>query len=125
MNERPAAPQPNQTTSTLAIASLICALAFFVFPGIGFFFPILALIFGRMALKEIKQSNGHLTGRPMAKIGITIGLVLFGLEIIAVICGLIGFALGLTPLVLRLFLILLYRPSEPQTMLTMLIEMLA
>ena len=49
--------------STYAVVSLVCA----------FFFPILAVIFGHMAKREIRESNGYKTGEGMANAGLILG----------------------------------------------------
>jgi type IV pilus assembly protein PilA len=55
-------------TSGKAIASLICGFLFF-FPPIA----IVAVIFGHLALSEIRKSAGHLTGRGLAVAGLVMG----------------------------------------------------
>ncbi len=59
-------------TSGLAIASLVCACLGFC--GIT---AILGLIFGIVAQRKIKQSNGQLTGGGLALAGIIVSAVLF------------------------------------------------
>ena len=66
----PAAPQ--QETSPLAIASLICACLFFC--GIT---TILAIIFGHISLSQIKRSGGRLKGQGLAIAGLVIGYCSF------------------------------------------------
>jgi Domain of unknown function (DUF4190) len=60
-------PQPSAGTNGLAIASLVCSLLGWLC-GIG---PILGLVFGFIALNQIKQSGQ--SGRGMAIAGIVIG----------------------------------------------------
>jgi len=61
-------PLHNPQKSSMAIASLICGLLFFV----PFAF-ILAIAFGCIALGNIKESQGRLNGRGMAIAGIVLG----------------------------------------------------
>ena len=64
---QPAVPQ----TSGFAIASLICAIAgWFLFFFIG---GILAVVFGHMARREIRQSQGWKRGDGLALSGLIIG----------------------------------------------------
>lgn len=73
------------STSYFAIASLACALG-----GIVILFPlgaelgaILGVIFGHVALGDIKRSNGTKVGRRMAITGLVIGYVILALSILA------------------------------------------
>ncbi len=63
---------PQQETSPLAIASLICACLFFC--GIT---TILAIIFGHISLSQIKRSGGRLKGQGLAIAGLVIGYCSF------------------------------------------------
>jgi uncharacterized membrane protein len=55
----------------LAVASLVLGiLGFFALPLVA---PILALVFGYVALSQIKKANGWLTGRGMAIAGVVLG----------------------------------------------------
>jgi len=65
-------PMPPSTNSW-AIASLICSIV-----GVS----ILGIIFGHIALGEIKRSNGWQTGHGMALAGLIIGYVEIGLGLI-------------------------------------------
>jgi hypothetical protein len=68
------------TTSGWAIASLIVSLAGGqVVPVIG---PLVGAIFGHIALSEIKQSQGRLTGRGLAIGGIVSGYVFAALHLV-------------------------------------------
>jgi type IV pilus assembly protein PilA len=58
------------TTSTKAIISLIFGILFFLFP-----LPIVAVIFGHLALSEIRKSGGRLTGQGMATAGLILGYI--------------------------------------------------
>lgn len=64
----PAQPVGPATTSTKAIISLIFGILFFLFP-----LPIVAVIFGHLALSEIRKSGGRLTGQGMATAGLILG----------------------------------------------------
>src|SRR5579859_7152349 len=66
----------------IAIASLICSIV-----GIA----ILGIIFGHIALSEIKRSNGWQEGRGMALAGLIIGYIEIGLTVLVLIV-----VLGLT-----------------------------
>lgn len=57
-----------QQTSGLAIASLVCGLFFFLFLP-----AILAVIFGHIALGQIKHSAGRLKGKGLAIAGLVLG----------------------------------------------------
>ncbi len=73
-------------TSTMAIISLIAGiLGWTVIPLIG---SIVAVITGHMAKKEIRESNGTLTGDGLA----TFGLVLGYASLVVGICGACIFA---------------------------------
>lgn len=61
------------STNPWAIASLICSIV-----GIS----ILGIIFGHIALSEIKRANGWYTGRGMALAGLIIGYAGIALTIL-------------------------------------------
>jgi type IV pilus assembly protein PilA len=65
-------------TSGKAIASFVCGLFLFAFP-----MSILAIIFGHLAVSEIRKSAGRLKGEGMAIAGLVLGYV--GLAVIPVI----------------------------------------
>lgn len=65
-------PMPPSTNSW-AIASLVCSIV-----GVS----ILGIIFGHIALGEIKRSNGWQTGHGMALAGLIIGYLEIGLALI-------------------------------------------
>jgi uncharacterized membrane protein len=67
---------PAAKTNGMAIAALVTSLAG-SFCGVGF----LGLVFGLIALKQIKKSNGAETGKGMAIAGVIIG----GLTVLAII----------------------------------------
>jgi len=64
----PSGPPVTPKTSGLAIASLLCGLFFFLFLP-----AILAIIFGHIALSQIKRSAGKLTGKGIAIAGLVLG----------------------------------------------------
>jgi type IV pilus assembly protein PilA len=64
----PAAPVIPAKTSGKAIASLLCGLLFFI----PFLF-IVAIVFGHLALSEIKRSAGRLKGEGLAIAGLVLG----------------------------------------------------
>jgi uncharacterized membrane protein len=70
-----------QDTSTWAIVSLIGGVVSFLFaPFIG---SVVALIAGYTAKKEIRESNGRLSGDGLATAGLIIGWVNIALSLIA------------------------------------------
>jgi Domain of unknown function (DUF4190) len=74
-----APPMPNQT-SGMAIASLVLSLlGFFILAVIG---PVLGIIFGHMALGEIKRSNGTVEGQGLAVAGLVIGYIGLGIQLL-------------------------------------------
>lgn len=89
---------PTQKTSGLAVASMVCALVGVVFWYFAFILEILALIFGIIAKKQIKERD--LKGGGMATAGIVISAILLGLEVLIVIgwIALFGGVLGLSTL---------------------------
>ena len=79
-------PGYSQTTSTMAVISLIAGIAsFFIVPVLG---AIAAVITGGMAKKEILNSSGTIGGLGMAKWGVILGWI-------NIAFGLIGLCLGL------------------------------
>lgn len=70
-------------TSGYAIASLVCSLLGYIGVfGIG---PLLGIIFGHMAIREIDRSNGLLQGRGLAQAGLILGYIALGLILLAVV----------------------------------------
>lgn len=63
-----AAPGVPAETSGKAIISLICGIFLFFFPA-----SIVAIIFGHLALSEIRKSAGRLAGQGMAIAGLVLG----------------------------------------------------
>jgi hypothetical protein len=80
----PAMPAP-QTTSGLAIASVICGPLGFLTAGLS---GIAAVITGHMALSAIKRSGGMLKGTGMAITGLITGYMTILIIPIAVLAGL-------------------------------------
>ena len=66
----------------------IC-LPFFIIGSIGIFAmfitPVFGIMYGRKALKQIKESKGDLVGRRWAISGIVLSLVMWALMLIAII----------------------------------------
>lgn len=77
-------------TSGWAIASLILSLAnWLVLPVIG---AILGIVFGHIALGEIKASQGRVEGRGVAMAGLIIGYVSLGLAVCVIAVVIIAIA---------------------------------
>ena len=68
------------TVAGLAIASMVLGILWIYWIG-----SVLAIIFGHIALSQIKKSNGWKTGRGMAIAGVTLGYVGLATFIIFVI----------------------------------------
>ena len=78
--------------SSLAITSLVCGLVGWTFiPLIG---AVAAVITGHLAKKEIRESNGLLSGDGMAMAGLILGYTQIGLIVLAVVC-VIAFAFAI------------------------------
>ena len=78
----PPAPQPVAKTSTWAILALIAGIGTWtILPGIT---SILAIIFGYVAKKEIKNSNGTVTGSGMATWGLVLGWISITFVLLAI-----------------------------------------
>lgn len=69
---------PQPTVAGLAIASLVLAILWIWWIG-----SLLAVIFGHVALSQIKRSHGWKTGRGMAMAGVVLGWV--GLAMLAIV----------------------------------------
>ncbi len=78
------APMP-VSTSGWAIASLICSI-------VGF--PLFGVIFGFVALGEIKNSSGRIGGEGLAKAGIIVGFILLALTIVIAVVIVLGIILS-------------------------------
>ena len=79
-------------TSGYAIASLICSLLGYI--GVFGFGPLLGIIFGHLALREIDRSNGMLQGRGIAQAGLILGYIALGIVLLMVIFFIILFVIG-------------------------------
>lgn len=80
-----------QETSSLAIVSLIAGIvSYFFLPVIG---AITAVITGGIAKRQIRESNGRLSGRGMATWGVVLGWINIALGLLAV-CVIILLVLG-------------------------------
>lgn len=77
-------PMIQPKTSGLAIASLICGITAWTILPI-FLNAIAAVITGSLAKKEIKESNGTLTGGGMATAGLILGWIQIILVILAIV----------------------------------------
>lgn len=67
------APPTVRKSNGMAIASLVCSLVGMIVAGI--ILGILAVVFGSVALGQIKASEGRQQGRGMAIAGIIIGII--------------------------------------------------
>ena len=74
---RPTFVAPSRSTNGFAIASLVCAVAWFMWLG-----SALGVIFGHMALRQISGSGGAQRGRGLAIAGLVLGY--FGLAVFAI-----------------------------------------
>ena len=79
-------------TSGYAIASLICSLLGYI--GVFGFGPLLGIIFGHLALREIDRSNGMLQGRGLAQAGLILGYIALGLVLLMLVVVAIIFVAG-------------------------------
>lgn len=70
-------------TAGLAVAALVCSLVGLVLCYFAFILELLALIFGIIAKRQIKDRG--LSGNGMATAGIVISSIVLGLEVIVVI----------------------------------------
>ena len=76
----PSAAPPN---SALAVVSLVFGIVgWVVLPLIG---PLIALITGHLALGEIRDSDGRVGGRPLARAGLMLSYSWFGVGIVAAV----------------------------------------
>jgi hypothetical protein len=77
-------------TSSLAIVSLVSGIAsWLVLPVLG---ALVAVITGHMARKEIRASEGRLTGMDMANAGMILGYVHLALSIVGICLVVLLFA---------------------------------
>lgn len=73
-------------TSGFAIASLVLGIVWAFWIG-----SILALIFGYIALRQIKRAGGQLTGRGMALAGVVLGWIGIGFLVLIIALGVVGY----------------------------------
>ena len=66
--------------SGLAVASLVLGILWLA--GIG---SLLAIIFGGVAMHQIRNSHGRITGTGLAVAGLTLGIVFGSLQVIAIV----------------------------------------
>jgi hypothetical protein len=71
----------------MAIASLVLSITGFA--GLALIGPILGVIFGNAALKEIRNSNGSLGGQGLAQAGVIIGWIGIGLSVLGLVVVLV------------------------------------
>jgi hypothetical protein len=83
-NSQPVIPPVYKHDSSLAIASLVCGLLTWSF--VPFFGGIAAIITGHLAKKEIRDSQGTLSGEGMALAGLILGYTQLGLIVLGVLC---------------------------------------
>jgi hypothetical protein len=77
-------PPINKRDSSLAIASLVAGLLAWVV--VPFFGALAAVITGHLAKKEIRESQGALSGDGMALAGLILGYTQLGLFLLVVFC---------------------------------------
>ena len=83
-NSQPVIPPPAyRQDSSLAVTSLICGLVGWIIP---FFGSLAAVITGHLAKKEIRESNGQLTGDGMALAGLIMGYIQLAFILLAILC---------------------------------------
>lgn len=80
------------STSGWAIASLILSIASYL--GLPLVGAVLGVIFGHMALNEIKRSEGRIQGRGLAIGGLILGYAHF-VVLVCVVATILAIALGL------------------------------
>lgn len=83
-NSQPVNPPVYKRDSSLAIASLVCGLLTWSF--VPFFGAIAAIITGHLAKREIRESQGTLSGDGMALAGLILGYTQLGLIVLGTLC---------------------------------------
>ena len=81
----PAYMPPQPTVAGLAIASLVLAILWIWWIG-----SLLAVIFGHVALSQIKRSHGWKTGRGMAMAGVVLGWVGLATLVIVLVAAIVA-----------------------------------
>lgn len=84
--------RPPPPTNGHAIAALVLGLVSLT--GCSFVTGIPAMVLGRMAKREIAESQGTTTGQDLAQIGFVLGLVATILGVLALVGVLLIFGLG-------------------------------
>ena len=79
---RPYPPHPQVRTNGLAIASLVSGLLFITMIG-----AILAIVFGHLALGQVKRSQGWQKGGGMAVAGLALGYAAVALFVLALLAS--------------------------------------
>jgi hypothetical protein len=82
---RPTFVATTPSTNGFAIASLVCAVAWFMWLG-----SALAVVFGHVALRQIKANGGAQRGRGIAIAGLVIGYLGLAVVVIAIIAAILG-----------------------------------
>ena len=77
---RPTFVAPTPSTNGFAIASLVCAVAWFMWIG-----SFLAIVFGHVALRQIKAGNGAQRGRGLAITGLVVGYLALAVVVAAIL----------------------------------------
>jgi hypothetical protein len=77
--------RPRVTTNGFAVGSLVCACLWMFWLG-----SALAIVFGHVALSQIKESGGTQSGRSIAAAGLALGY----LQVAALVFAFTGFFIG-------------------------------
>lgn len=84
-------------TSTLALISLIAGIiSWFMAPLVG---GVIAVITGHMAMRELRESQGALTGEGLAKVGLILGYLHLAVLVLGFCLVAVLLALGVVPFV--------------------------
>ena len=83
-------PQVQPPNNGYAVAALICSIVgvLFILPVIG---PILGIVFGNTAKKQIAQSRGREGGENLAQAGVVLGWIGIGLNVLVFLFFLLVF----------------------------------
>lgn len=82
---RPTFVATTPSTNGFAIASLVCAVAWFMWLG-----SALGVVFGHVALRQIKANGGAQRGRGIAIAGLVIGYLGLAVVVVAFIAAIFG-----------------------------------